>query len=72
MRNRYTLTRTNKPMQWRCCDFENLISCVFEEHKFNETQEFDVSETPLEPLELPKVLREMGDWLGDNHYEKIF
>ena len=59
-----------------CTDAENGIVCRFKAHKFNETQTFTVlDETKLNsfsPTQLAHVAKEMGDWLRDNHYDKIF
>lgn len=70
--NRFTLTNTSVAGQWRCCDFETQISCVFEKHKFNETQIFDVSEAnTLNADELARAANNMSEWLRDNHYNII-
>lgn len=48
--------------------------CVFEEHKFNDTQKFTTLENfdPANFMYMTRYLREMGDWLRENHYDKIF
>lgn len=69
---KYTITNTSIAGQWRCCDFEAQISCVFLKHQFNETQIFDASESKLSsPEGLAKAITEMGDWLFKNHYNII-
>lgn len=61
---------------WVCTDKLHNILCSFEEHKFNETHQFslgsDTFKTEAEALAYATYLREMGDWLRENHYDKIF
>ena len=62
---------------WVCTDKKYNIVCRFENHKFNETQQFtlldgDEFETTEEALAYAGYLREMADWLRDNHYDKVF
>lgn len=63
-----------QPLGWVLTDTENQIVCQFDEGKFNETQKF----TPLrEDFEydnkaLPRIVREMSEWLRQHHYEIIF
>lgn len=52
-------------------DTKSGILCIFEKGKFNETQEFsNLPKTDI--VQLPTYMRELGDWLRDNHYDKIF
>jgi hypothetical protein len=71
---RYILQPSEKPNHWVCTDQENKIVCVFEDHKFNETQKTEMLEdfNPDNFMKLARYMREMGDWLRDNHHEKIF
>lgn len=62
---------------WVCTDTENLIVCRFENHRFNETQQFTILEdSKFQPVTastaslLARITREMGDWLRSNHYTK--
>ncbi len=59
---------------WVCTDTENGIVCTFEGHKFNDTQKitFLNDMTDPDPLCVARQMREMGDWLFEHHYEKIF
>ena len=62
---------------WVCTDTKNNIVCRFESHKFNDTQEFTLLDgntfgTKEEAIKYATFVREMGDWLRDNHYNKIF
>ena len=63
-----------KPNHWVCTDTENKIVCTFENHRFNETQKFDLLEdfNPDNYMELARIMREFGDYLGENHMEKVF
>ena len=52
-------------------DKQSGILCMFEAHKFNDTQKF--TNLPTTDLaKVPTLMRELGDWLRDNHYDKIF
>lgn len=47
------------------------LLCMFEKGKFNETQEF--RNIPQgNPMQIPTLMRELGDWLRENHCDKIF
>lgn len=76
--NRFLLQHSQAhPDGWVCTDKAHNIVCRFEEHKFNETQQFtlldsDTFNSKAEALAYATYLREMGDWLKENHYEKIF
>lgn len=49
------------------------IVIEFEEHKFNETQQITFEGNQhYDVMQIAKLLREMADWLGENHYTKIF
>lgn len=63
-----------KPNHSVCTDTENLIVCTFENHKFNDTQEFKQLEdfNPDNYMQLAKIVREMADWLRENHYDIVF
>jgi len=77
MSDRFIIKKSEKNKDcYVCTDAENGIVCRFEAHKFNDTQKFTVlDETTLNsfsPTQLAHVAKEMGDWLRDNHYDKIF
>ena len=74
MPERYILQPSEKPNHWVCTDQENLIVCTFENKKFNDTQKMTMLENfnPDNFMNLSKYMGEMGDWLRENHYEKIF
>jgi hypothetical protein len=71
---RFIIQPSEKPNHWVCTDTDNLIVCVFEEHKFNETQEFDYigDKLTFNANNLARFAREMGDWLRENYYNKVF
>lgn len=63
-----------KPGYWHCADTEHNIDVTFRLHMFNETQRVDVLDGGKEkflanPLKYATYLREMADWLHDNHYD---
>ena len=62
---------------WVCTDKAHNIVCLFQDHRYNETQNFtlidgDTFQTKEEALAVATYLREMGDWLFKHHYDKIF
>ena len=74
---RFILQNSAEDGWWVCTDQEHNIVCRFKEHKFNDTQKFtlldgDSFQTKEEALAHATYLREMADWLRENHYEKIF
>lgn len=71
---RFILQKSEKPNFWVCTDTENLIVCIFKEHEFNNVQDFKMLDdfNPKQLKNVPKFCREMGDWLRENHYNKIF
>lgn len=71
---RYVLQKSQtQPNSWVCTDTEHGIVCVFEDEKFNETQQFSfLEDVRLDALFIARLMREMADWLRENHYKKIF
>lgn len=41
---RFIIQKSAKPNHWVCTDQTNLIVCVFENHKYNDTQQFELLE----------------------------
>jgi hypothetical protein len=75
MKDRFILQNSElKPNHIVCTDTQNMIVCTFENHKFNETQKFDMLEdfNPDNFMQLARIMREFGDWLSENHYDKVF
>jgi hypothetical protein len=62
----------SKPNHWVCTDTVNMLMCIFENGKFNETQEFTLFEDVKNPDAnvLAKACNEMAEWLRSNHYKK--
>lgn len=70
---RFIIQRSEHPDYWVCTDQVNGIVCVFEANNFNESQKFTLLEdSTASANELASLAREMGDWLRENHYDKIF
>ena len=41
--------------------------------EFNETQKVSlIDEDAVNPMALPRIMREMGDWLAAHHIDKVF
>lgn len=73
--NQYLIEESkNKPGYWVCSDFKNKIVCIFEDGNFNDNQKIEYLEdnVNIKPSELARIVREMADWLRENHYDKIF
>lgn len=72
---KYLLQKSDKrPLGWVLTDTENQIVCRFVEGQFNDTQQITLLEDP-DPrmvMEMPRIMREMADWLAQNHYELVF
>lgn len=75
MMDNYILKKSeNLPNGWVLADAEHGIVIVFEEGRFNETQKItflDDIESP-DPVEIASRVREMGEWLMENHRELVF
>lgn len=71
--NKYTLCRGNKPGEWKATDNVHGIVITFREHQFNETQQVsllggDSFSSMDQAMRMPVYLREMADWLREEHY----
>ena len=70
---KYTIKESKEPGWWVVTDTENLVVLKFQEHKFNETQEVTILEdSNLSALQLSRIMRELGDWVAQNHIDKVF
>lgn len=70
---RFIIQPSEKPNHYVCTDQVNGIVCVFEANKFNDNQQFTVLEdSTASANDYARIAREMGDWLRENHYDKIF
>lgn len=70
---KYLLQESETPGWWVFTDTENKIVIRFKEHRFNETQEVTMlDESLVNPMSVARIMREMGDWIGRHHYDKVF
>lgn len=71
---RYILQKSDRLTDgWVCTDTDNGIVCVFDNHRFNDTQNITMLEdSNADALSIARMMREMADWLAENHYDKIF
>jgi hypothetical protein len=53
-------------------DKELNIRCIWQKGKFNETQEI-ITEPGFvaTAIEMAKAMRELGDWIAENHRELV-
>lgn len=66
--NRFVLKKIENENLYSLSDQDNLIVCIFEPGKFNETQKFSFhSDTQFDVVELATIMREFGDWIVENH-----
>ena len=74
MSERYLVQPSERLGYWVCTDTENLIVCTFGDKRFKDDQAFTTLENfdPENYMLLAKLAREMGDWLRENHYNKLF
>lgn len=72
--SRFILQQSEKKNHWVCTDQVNKIVVTFENGKFNDTQNYTLLEDfdNANVMQLAKIAAEIGDWLRDNHYDKIF
>lgn len=72
--DRFRLERsTQQENGWVLTDTENMIVVRFEEHRFNDTQKVtllngDNVASMEEAMARVRALREMADWMRENHY----
>ena len=75
MEQRFIIQPSREPGSWVATDTENGIVVKFREHQFNETQQVtllngETFSSAQEALKAATHLRELADWLRENHYEK--
>lgn len=56
-------------MQWVLTDTEMQIVCKFKEGEFNDFRQFTPLEDGQDVINLARAVREMTDWLAENHYK---
>lgn len=70
MAERFTIDEPQKGL-YIVEDTVTGLICMFEQGKFNDSQKFDNIPTD-DPMRVPTLMRELGDWLFNNHYDKLF
>ena len=75
MTERFILQPSQEQGFWVATDKDNGIVVKFREHQFNETQQVtllngDTFKSAEEAMKVATYLRELADWLHDNHYNK--
>lgn len=71
---RFVLRRSRKTKNgWVATDQDYNVVVTFIEHRFNDTKKvYFLEDEPTDYLERARVMREMGDWLSENHNDKLF
>lgn len=69
---RFTIEPLAKNLMWKVIDHEHHISMTFTEGLVNETQKVEMPKNISQDdiLNVPKWLREIGDWVGLNHADE--
>ena len=69
--SKYILQQSTDKGWWVATDKENGIVIKFQEHRFNDTQKVTTLEDIVNPnpLVLARQMRELSDWLVENHRE---
>lgn len=69
---RFELEEMSREDRCSVVDHETGLHCIWEKGKFNETQEFIWVKKPvISPSGIAKTMRELGDWLAENHRELL-
>ncbi len=73
MQERYIIQASEKDNHFVCTDTSYKIVVVFEKNKFNETQKATMLEgfNPSNYMKLARIMREMVDYLQENHKELL-
>lgn len=68
----FSLQTSQRQGFWTCTDKENQIVCTFEAGKFNDSQSFSfLNDTQFSAGKVATIMREFGDWLAENHSDKV-
>lgn len=71
MNTRFSLQKDSENGCYICTDTSMYIEVRFHEHQFNDTQEVNIKDNTL-PVEVcAKALRELAQWLYDNHRDLV-
>lgn len=57
--------------RWIVTHLPSGTSIKFREHDFNNSQEVDYVKG-IDPYAMPGIMREIGDWMAQNHYDLCF
>lgn len=72
MNTRFELEEMSVENRCSILDKELGIRCIWEKGKFNETQDIIVNPNlNMTASELAKAMRELGDWIAENHRELV-
>ena len=74
---KYIVQRASTPGWWVATDNENGVVVQFEHGHYDNTREVtllngDALSSEKEAMKVTTYLRELGDWLRDSHYEKLY
>ena len=71
---RFLLQRSQETKHgWVCTDLDHKVVVIWKEHRFNDTKKITfLEDAPTDYLERARVMREIGDWLSENHNEILF
>lgn len=69
-KERFSL-KASANLMWTVSDVESGVSIEFREGLFNETQKVSVPDNlqGSDAMKLASIMREIGDWMGENHPE---
>lgn len=71
MKDRFILQETETG--YCCTDQKNMIVCRFIARRFNDTQKITMlDDNVLSAIKIATALREMADWLIENHKDKVY
>lgn len=71
--NRFVLQKGTQPGWWVLADTVNQVVLQFKEHDYNESQKITFLKGDKVPsvMYAPRILREMGDYMVENHKELL-
>lgn len=74
---KYIVQRGSTPGWWVATDNENGMLVQFEQGHYDDTRKVtllncDALSSEKEAMKMATCLRGLGDWLRDNHYEKLY
>lgn len=62
------LQKSEHPEWWVLTDKDSLCVIRFQEHRFNETQKVTfLEENKVSPIEVARIMRQMGEWIYKYH-----